>query len=123
MRHLQLRLSFKLAVAERHSFASLPDNGQSTMSRATASTFVASLTSQPHSGMTVRDYYSMHFQGVIFPFTAGVALFGWRAAAVITLVVLGTAAGIAIWRRIGARGKQLEYAHAMWFSIILALML
>ncbi len=93
------------------------------MSRAVTSTFSASLTSQPHSGMTVRDYYSMHFQGIIFPFTAGVVLFGWRAAAVIALVLLGASAGIAIWRRIGARGRQLEYTHGLWFAIILALML
>jgi Na+-translocating ferredoxin:NAD+ oxidoreductase RnfD subunit len=81
------------------------------------------VTSLPHSGMTVREFYAMHFQGAVFPLMAGLVLFGWRAAAVILLVILGAAAGIAIWRRVGSRGAQLEYGHGLWCATLLALML
>jgi hypothetical protein len=81
------------------------------------------LTILPHSGMNVREYFSLHFQGAVFPLTAGVILFGWRAAAVIMLVFLGTLAGVSIWRKIGSRGAQMNYAHALWLATLLALML
>src|SRR4051812_47929093 len=43
-----------------------------------------------HSGMTVRRFYVTHALATIFPMTAGIMLFGWRAAIVIVLT-LGSA--------------------------------
>src|SRR5947209_6725711 len=77
----------------------------------------------PHSGMGVTQFYSMHFLGAVFPLTAGLLLHGWRAAAVVALVVGSAALAVAVWRRIGPRGRQLHYAHALWLALLLALML
>ena len=32
-----------------------------------------------HSGLGVGEYSAMHFMGALFPATAGVMLYGWRA--------------------------------------------
>ena len=61
----------------------------------------AELTSLPHSGLSVAEFYSMHFMAAVFPLTAGILLYGWRAALAVILVEGGTACGIAVWRRIG----------------------
>src|SRR5205085_8876679 len=42
----------------------------------------------PHSGLGAGEYYAMHFMGALFPASAGVFLFGWRAAATVALVIL-----------------------------------
>jgi Na+-translocating ferredoxin:NAD+ oxidoreductase RnfD subunit len=81
------------------------------------------LISLPHSGVNVRAYYAMHFQGALFPLSAGVVFYGWRGAAEVCLVLLGAWAASTIWRRIGSRGQQLEYSHAMWLALVLSLML
>ena len=83
----------------------------------------AELTSLPHSGLSVAEFYSMHFMAALFPLTAGVLLYGWRAAIAILLVCGGTAAGIAVWRRIRPRGQQLSYSHGLWLALLLAMML
>jgi Na+-translocating ferredoxin:NAD+ oxidoreductase RnfD subunit len=79
--------------------------------------------SLPHSGLSVAEFYSMHFLGALFPLTAGVTLYGWRALASILLVCGSAALGIAAWRRIGPRGHQLSYAHGLWLALLLSLML
>jgi Na+-translocating ferredoxin:NAD+ oxidoreductase RnfD subunit len=81
------------------------------------------LISLPHSGMNVRGYYAMHFQGALFPLTAGIVFYGWRGAAVVFLVLLGAWIASIVWRRIGPRGQQLEYSHSMWLALLLAMML
>src|SRR5277367_3136557 len=80
----------------------------------------AELTSLPHSGLSVGDFYKMHFLAAMLPLAAGLMLFGWRAAAAVMLVCGGAAAGIAIWRRIGSRGRQLSYSHGLWLALLLA---
>ncbi|MGH7213971.1 MAG: RnfABCDGE type electron transport complex subunit D [Tepidisphaeraceae bacterium] len=76
-----------------------------------------------HSGMSVARFFGMHAMGVIFPLTAGLLLFGWRALVLVCVVLLSTAGATAVWRRIGARGAQLHYSHALWMALLLALML
>ncbi|HWE01036.1 MAG TPA: RnfABCDGE type electron transport complex subunit D [Tepidisphaeraceae bacterium] len=83
----------------------------------------AEITALPHSGLSVAEFYSMHFMAALVPVTAGLLLYGWRAAVAMLLVGLGTTAGVAVWRRIGSRGKQLSYPHAMWLALLLAMML
>src|SRR5205823_3628003 len=59
----------------------------------------------------------------LFPVAAGVALFGWRAAWALALVLLGAAGATALWKRIGARGQQLRFSHVLWLATLLGLML
>ena len=57
-----------------------------------------------HSRVTVGRYHAMHFLGALFPLTAGVMLYGWRAAVGILVVVLSAWAAQAVWRRVGRGG-------------------
>jgi Na+-translocating ferredoxin:NAD+ oxidoreductase RnfD subunit len=59
----------------------------------------------------------------IFPLTAGIILFGWRAVISVALVMLGTAAGLAAWKRVGTRGRRMGAARAMWMAMLLGLTL
>jgi hypothetical protein len=59
----------------------------------------------------------------IFPLTAGLILYGWRAAIAIALVLIGSLAGLAVWGRIGMRGQRIGITRTLWLSLLLALML
>jgi len=76
-----------------------------------------------HSGMTVAQYYAMHAMGAIFPATAAIIVFGWRALGVLALTLASAVAGLALWRNIGRRGSQLRFSHVLWMATLLALML
>jgi len=73
--------------------------------------------------MEVRGYYLTHILAAVFPACAGVLLYGWRGAVTVVGVVGSAAAALVIWRRIGPRGRTLHYSHAIWFALLLALML
>lgn len=81
------------------------------------------LAPRPHSGVTVAEFYSMHFMGAVFPLTAGVLLYGWRALLLVGIVIGSTTVMILIWRRIGPRGQALCFSHGLWLSLLLSLML
>ena len=76
-----------------------------------------------HSGLTFTGFYSMHLLGAIFPVTAAVLLYGWRALCVIFVVTGSAALAFAIWRRIGKRGRQMHIEHVLWMALLLSLML
>jgi Na+-translocating ferredoxin:NAD+ oxidoreductase RnfD subunit len=57
------------------------------------------------------------------PLLAGLALYGWRAAATVGLLVGSTAGAAAVWQRIGRRGRQLRMRHCLWLAMLLGLML
>jgi electron transport complex protein RnfD len=76
-----------------------------------------------HSGVSVRGYYLMHALGASVPLAAGIALFGWRAAVCVTVVVASAAFALLIWRNIGSRGGQIQPAQTLWTALLLALML
>jgi hypothetical protein len=76
-----------------------------------------------HSPITVQRYFGMHAFGALFPLTAGLLFFGWRAAVTVAIVLLAAAGALFVWRRIGLRGGQLRYAHGLWLALLLALML
>ena len=68
-----------------------------------------------HSGMTASRFVGMHAMGAIFPITAGMMLFGWRAVATMVMVLFATAVAHIIWKRIGSRGvvpSQVGAEHA-----------
>ena len=79
--------------------------------------------SQPRGGIGVSGFYLAHFLGAVFPATAGLLLYGWRAMAVLAGVMGCTMAATYVWRRIGPRGRTLHYPHALWLSLLLSLML
>jgi Na+-translocating ferredoxin:NAD+ oxidoreductase RnfD subunit len=75
-----------------------------------------------HSGLGVGEFSAMHFMGALLPATAGVMLYGWRAAWTMALVVVTAAGAVIVWRRVGRRGHQLRLPHACWHATLLALM-
>ena len=75
------------------------------------------------SGLNVAEYYGMHALAAVFPLTAGLLLYGWRAGWTVAVVLLSAAGAVTAWRRIGTLGHQLRLSHAIWLSALLALML
>jgi hypothetical protein len=73
--------------------------------------------------MDVSQYVSMHMLGAVFPLSAGLLLFGWRALVLILMLCASTALAQSLWRRVGRRGRTLRFDHAMWLALLLALML
>src|SRR3954470_3582877 len=60
-----------------------------------------------HGDVGVRRFYAIHLMATVFPLTAGVMLYGWRALLATALVVLGTGSGLAVWKRVGTRGRRI----------------
>lgn len=83
----------------------------------------AQLTALPHSGLTVGEFYSMHFLAGVFPLAAGMMLYGWRAALVVLGVTAAAALALSLWKTVGKRGRQMSYTHALWLAMLLAMML
>jgi Na+-translocating ferredoxin:NAD+ oxidoreductase RnfD subunit len=76
-----------------------------------------------HGEVGVRRFFTIHATATVFPLVAGVILFGWRALAAVALVLAGTGVGLAVWRRVGARGRRIGVARGVWLAILLALAL
>ncbi len=76
-----------------------------------------------HSGIRLGRYFGMHLLSALLPAAAGLAVYGWRAACTIAFVLIATLAATALWRRVGSRGVQLHYSHALWLGCLLALSL
>ena len=75
------------------------------------------------SGVGVSRFYATCLMGAGFPAVTGLLLYGWRALLVL-LVMLPTAfVTLKVWRRIGARGRQLHGAHTLWLVMLLWLMM
>jgi len=76
-----------------------------------------------HIRMDVREFFLTHATAAIFPFTAGLILYGWRALALSALVVGSTFAGLLVWRRVGWRGSVIRMSYGLWSAGLLALTL
>jgi Na+-translocating ferredoxin:NAD+ oxidoreductase RnfD subunit len=76
-----------------------------------------------HSGISIVRYYFTHIFGALFPLAAGLLLYGWRSGLVIVAVILPAMGALYLWRRVGLRGGQLRYAHVLWMSLVLAMIL
>jgi Na+-translocating ferredoxin:NAD+ oxidoreductase RnfD subunit len=83
----------------------------------------AAIPSVHPGGIDVGGFHAAHFMGAVFPLTAGVLLYGWRAAVAFLGVVVSAAAAIALWRRVGPRGRMLRYPQGLWYAVLLAMML
>jgi Na+-translocating ferredoxin:NAD+ oxidoreductase RnfD subunit len=75
------------------------------------------------SGVDITHYYATYATGAGFPAVTGLLLFGWRALLMLLVILPVTFAALAIWRRIGARGRQLHTAHTLWLAVLLWMML
>ncbi len=71
----------------------------------------------------VARFYLMHVLAIVLPLTAGIILYGWRAALALALVVGPALGGITLWKQVGRRGRRINTAHGLWLSLLLALML
>ncbi len=71
----------------------------------------------------VGRFYFMHILALVLPLTAGIILYGWRAALAIGLVVGSALIGMAIWAMLGKRGRRINIAHGFWLAMLLAVML
>jgi Na+-translocating ferredoxin:NAD+ oxidoreductase RnfD subunit len=71
----------------------------------------------------VGGFYLIHFTAGVFPLLAGIALYGWHAVAGVAIVLISAIVALALWRRVGARGRMLHYSQGLWFAMLLALML
>src|SRR5687767_1314633 len=76
-----------------------------------------------HNSMSVVRFFTLHGLGVVFPLTAALLMYVWRAIIVIAGVTGAAALAVPVWRRIGRRGIQVHFAHALWLALLLALML
>jgi Na+-translocating ferredoxin:NAD+ oxidoreductase RnfD subunit len=79
--------------------------------------------SVPGGRIGVAGFYFAYFMGAIFPLSAGVMLYGWHAIVAVAAVMGSTAASIALWGRIGPRGRMIRYSEGLWFALLLAMML
>src|SRR4030095_15697096 len=76
-----------------------------------------------HSGMTIPRFVGMHVLGALFPITAGILLYGWRAFVAIALVCFAAVGATVVWQHIGQRGCRLRVDHSLWLALLLALTL
>jgi Na+-translocating ferredoxin:NAD+ oxidoreductase RnfD subunit len=74
-------------------------------------------------GQDLLRFYAVQAMGATFPALAGVLLFGWRALAMLAVILPVAVAATLIWRKIGPRGRQLHVPHVMWLATLLWLML
>jgi Na+-translocating ferredoxin:NAD+ oxidoreductase RnfD subunit len=74
-------------------------------------------------GQDLWRFYAVQVMGAAFPATAGVTLFGWRALAMLAVILATAAAASLVWQRIGSRGRQLRLPHVLWLAMLLWLML
>jgi len=75
------------------------------------------------SGVGISRFYATYAMGAGFPAVTGLLLYGWRAFAILLLMIPVALAAHLIWRRIGSRGRQLHLAHTLWSTMLLWLML
>jgi Na+-translocating ferredoxin:NAD+ oxidoreductase RnfD subunit len=73
--------------------------------------------------MSIPRYYAMHAMGAVFPVTAALLLYGWRAALVFLGVILPAALACLVWSHVGHRGRTLRLPHVLWLALLLCLAL
>jgi Na+-translocating ferredoxin:NAD+ oxidoreductase RnfD subunit len=75
------------------------------------------------SGIDLSRFYATWAMGAGFPAVTGLLLYGWRALAMLLVILPTTLAAMLVWRRVGSRGRQLHVAHTLWHAVLLWLML
>ena len=80
-------------------------------------------SSIPRGGIGIHEFYFAHFLAAVFPATAGIILYGWHAFVVVAGLLTFATVAVVLWRRMGIRGRLLQYSQGLWFALVLALML
>jgi Na+-translocating ferredoxin:NAD+ oxidoreductase RnfD subunit len=75
------------------------------------------------SPVGVSRFYITYMLGAGFPAVTGLLLYGWLALLVLFVILPTTFVAYAVWRRIGARGRQLHPVHTFYLALLLWLML
>ena len=75
------------------------------------------------SPVGVSRFYITYMLGAGFPAVTGLLLYGWRALLVLLVILPTTFIAYSVWRRIGARGRQLHPVHTVYLALLLWLML
>jgi Na+-translocating ferredoxin:NAD+ oxidoreductase subunit D len=65
----------------------------------------------------------MQAPAACLPIAAAALFYGWAALATVTAMLASTLIALAIWSRIGRRGRQLNLPQCLWMSLLLALAL
>jgi Na+-translocating ferredoxin:NAD+ oxidoreductase RnfD subunit len=61
--------------------------------------------------------------GLGLPCLSGAALYGWRGAVAVILVIAGATIACGVWKRIGSRGAQLHLPPLLLLALLLGLMM
>ncbi len=88
-----------------------------------ATSLVRPRPSPLHSGIGVGTFLTLQILATLFPLTAGLLLYGWRAAGTTAVVVGSAMATMAILRQVGWHGRQVRLWHCLWLATIVSLML
>jgi Na+-translocating ferredoxin:NAD+ oxidoreductase RnfD subunit len=76
-----------------------------------------------HSGVTISRYYLTYGFAALFPLTAGLMMFGWRALLTVGIILASATIATLVWCQIDLRGRQLRYPHVLWLALALSLMM
>lgn len=60
---------------------------------------------------------------LMLPLIAGLAVYGWRAAAAVATVVISSLVAAGFWQHVGRRGNEIRFASVFALSLLLALTL
>ena len=58
-------------------------------------------------------FYLVQAMGATFPALAGMLLYGWRALAMLAVILPIAVAATLVWRKVGPRGRQLHVPHVV----------
>src|SRR6266542_2222272 len=71
----------------------------------------------------VRRFFLMHVLALVFPVTAGITLYGWRANATLGITLGAAVVCLGIWRNVGMQGRRISFTHGFWLALLLGCML
>lgn len=98
------------------------------MSRGIDGLLVATLPLRPTRVSTLPSWrllrYDLnHLAGIVFPMTAGAAIYGWRAPAAVGTLCVSTGLAMRVWSRVGSSPMACSPGNLMIQAILLAFML
>ena len=76
-----------------------------------------------HGEVGVRRFFVIHAMATTFPLVAGLMLYGWRALLAVALVLAGAGIGLAVFARVGKRGRRIGVLRGWWMALLLSLTL
>ena len=76
-----------------------------------------------HGDVGVRRFFIIHAMATTFPLVAGFMIYGWRALLAVALVLGGAGVGLAVFHRVGKRGRRIGLMRGWWMAILLSLTL